>query len=781
MNARFYFLSLLCLLFSANLFSQQPVQTIRGVVVDRASGAPIPYANVVIVNTNPLMGTITDSLGHFSINRVPIGRYDIRASFVGYNPMQVHAIEVSSAKETFLTIPLKEKVVGLSEIVVKPGVIKEKPLDEMATVSARLLSVDEASRYAGGFDDPARLAASFAGVASNVANNGIVVRGNSPKDLQWRMEGVEIPNPNHFADMATFGGGGLTALSTHLLANSDFLTGAFPAEYSNALSGVFDIYMRNGNNTEHENSFKLGIVGIEWASEGPFQKGKQSSYIFNYRYSTLALLAPVLPEHGGGTRYQDLSFKMHFPTKKSGVFSVWGIGLLDRSGGKAKRDSTQWVYADDREDQTVKQYMGAAGINHKYYFNRNVFVKTTLAATVSGLDYVTNKLNNKLVMLPENRINNKNWNFVLSSYLNTKFSSRHTNRSGIVLTGLMYDMLLRQAPTSGEPLQTDVNEHGFSMLLTAYTSSIINFAHNMTAVVGLNGQLFTLNKHYTIEPRISLKWQFRPNQSIAVAYGNHSRLERINYYFTKNYAHNNVLYNKNLDFTKAHHFVISYDWSIRDNLHLKVEPYLQLIYDVPVVPDSSFSFINLQNDWFFNHKLVNQGKGRNIGVDFTLEQYLTKGFYFMVTASIFDSKYKGGDRIWRDTRYDRNFLFNFLTGKEWQTGKNKANVFGLNVRLSYQGGDHYVPVDLAASVAAKDVVYDGSNAFLPQLPAAFTTYFTAIYKINRKKVAHEISLKVINATMYKEFENFRYNYVKNTVDMQTQMIFIPNLSYKIDF
>jgi hypothetical protein len=333
-------------------------------------------------------------------------------------------VTVISAKETFLTISLKESLTQLAEIVVRPNVNKEQPLNSMATVSARMLSVEEAKRYAGGFDDPARLAASFAGVASNTDQNGIMVRGNAPKFLQWKMEGIEIPNPNHFGDLKSFGGGTFTALSSQMLANSDFFTGAFPAEYNNALSGVFDITMRKGNNEKREHTFQAGVIGIDASSEGPFKTGGKASYLFNYRYSTFALLGPLLPENADGLKFQDLSFKLNFPTQKAGVFSMWGIGLTDRVGAKAKTDSKDWEFYDDKEENEIKQYMGATGISHKYFFKNSTSLKTTLAATVSNTDWTTEKLNPQLVLKPKSKIDNTNWNFVLSSYINKKFNAK---------------------------------------------------------------------------------------------------------------------------------------------------------------------------------------------------------------------------------------------------------------------------------------------------------------------------------------------------------------------
>jgi len=769
--------SFISLFLSLSIFAQQPTQSIRGTVIDNASNSPLAFVNIVIQNTNK--GTTTDSLGNFLLHNITVGRYNIQVSMMGYEPIILKEIQVTSGKEIFLSISLKETITSLTEVVVKPKVNKEQPLNSTATVSAKMLSVEEAKRYAGGFDDPARLVSAFAGVSSNVSNNAIVVRGNSPQALQWKLEGVEIPNPNHFADLSAFGGGGLTALSSQLLANSDFFSGAMPAEYGNSLSGVFDIFMRKGNNKKAEHTLQVGLLGIDVSSEGPFKKEGKSSYLFNYRYSTLALLEPLLPENAGGTKYQDLSFKLNFPTKQAGTFSVWGIGLIDKSGAEAKKNSIEWKYDTDKENQNVKQYMGAVGVSHKIFLNKKQFIKSSIATTINALNFSTERINNSLLLSPKNRIDNKNYNLILNSFINSKISSKHTNKSGFVITNMNYDLLLKNALPIGSPLQTIVAEKGNSNLLSAYSNSTLNLNEKLTINVGINTQFFTLNNHYNIEPRVGVKYQFAPTQSFSLAYGLHSRLERLNYYFVKNNGGESI--NKNVDFTKSHHFVLAYDVSLSEFTHLKVETYYQHLFNVPVIADSSFSMINQQNDWFFNGKLQNTGNGKNIGADITFEKYLSQGYYYMITASLFNSHYKGGDNVWRDTRYNRNYTFNFLIGREWKLGKNKQNILGLNARLSYQGGDRYSAINTTLSTQNQDVVFDERNAFNNQVSPAFTSHFTASYKINKKKSAQEIALKIINATQYKEFIGFQFNYQTQKVDEHREAIFIPNLSWKIEF
>jgi len=775
-----FFLVLVFSFSSVFIFAQDLTQTIKGQIIDESSHEPIPFATIVIIGTNAVLGTTSDMGGNYSIENVPIGRYDLKISFLGYKPVIKPEVVVTSAKVVVLNIGLVESAYSLDEVFIKPRIIKEKPLNRMATVSARMLSVEEANRYAGGFDDPARLAASFPGVASSVGNNAIVIRGNAPKFLQWKIEGVEVSNPNHFADLGSFGGGGLTALSSNLLANSDFFTGAFPAEYNNALSGVFDIRMRNGNTSEFEHSIEIGAIGIDFASEGPLSKKKDASYLVNYRYSTLGLVSSLLPEDAQGTNYQDLSFKLKLPTKKAGMFSVWGIGLIDNSGTTAEEDVSLQNYYQDIEKADVKQYMGVFGLNHRLFFENAAYLNSTLAVSTNGLDLKTDRLDDSFQLQPENEINNTNYNITFKSFLNKKFSSKHTNKTGVTIRGMGYNLTLKEAGNSGNDLNTLVSEDGFSALVSAYSGSSFSLK-NIKINAGLNTQLFTLNNHFTIEPRLGLSYQLNENNKISFGYGLHSRIEPLNIYFANTTNSIAAQANKELDFSKAHHFVVAYDWNFTEKTHLKIEPYFQYLFDIPVIENSTESLLNLQNDWFVNDAYVNGGKGQNYGVDLTLEQYINNGFYYLISGSIFNSKYKTATDIWYNTRFNKNYLFNALFGKEFRIGKKKQNLLGINLKMSFQGGDRYSIIDDTASILQKDVVYNETTPFTEQSKTSFITHFTINYEWYKKKTTQKISFKVLNATNYKEFQGHRYNLKTNMVEEYREALMIPNISYKISF
>ena len=508
--------------------SGRPVQTLRGVVNDRASGHPIPYATIQLTDI-PGLGMMCDSLGRFALPKVPVGRHSVQASFIGYESATVREILVTSAKEVYLEIALQESVNELSEVVVRAH-NRNEAMNKMAVAGARMLSVEEASRYAGGFDDPARLVASFAGVTPSVSNNGISIHGNAPHLLQWRLEDVEIPNPNHFADIATLGGGILSSLSAQVLGNSDFFTGAFPAEYGNAVSGVFDMKLRNGNNQRNENTFQVGIMGIDFASEGPLSKKHKASYIFNYRYSTTGLLNVDL---GGKMDYQDLNFKLNFPTRHAGTFAVWGTALLDKYKSSLEKNPDKWDYLEDAGQGRSTQYMAAGGVTHRYFFNENTLLKTTLAGTYSDQEAIQTTYDRAFNPSPNIDQNSRSTNLILTSSLNRKVNNRFTNKTGLTFTQMFYNMNLELAPFIDQPLETISKGDGNTSLISAYNSSAWGINDKLSLNFGLHGQLLTLNNRWTLEPRASLKWQTNTRTSFALAYGMYSRMEKMDVYFVK--------------------------------------------------------------------------------------------------------------------------------------------------------------------------------------------------------------------------------------------------------
>ncbi len=765
-----------------DLYSQTPVQVVRGKVIDAGAKTGLPGANVVIPGTDPLLGAIANATGEFRIANVPVGRHSVKITFMGYKPVILPEIMVSSGKETVITVELEEMAVMAKEIEIKAAVEKDKPVNTMAMVSARSFNVDESRRYAGSADDPMRAVSNFAGVAgsADVNSNQIVIRGNSPKGLLWRVDGADIPNPNHYAYVGS-SGGGITMFSSQVLSNSDFYTAAFPAEFGNALSGVFDMRFRNGNNMKREYAFQVGIQGIDLSAEGPFVKEKPSSYLFNYRYSILAFLQYIDPSMKNKIpQYQDLSFKLNFPTKKAGVFSLTGIGGISRSTFTPEMDSTQWETLEDRTKSTLNNNMGALSLAHRIALSRNTMMSSYISGTYSDIYYDNNFIDSSYLIVPQENVKHKNYRFTFGSLVNHKFGSRHTNRSGVVYSSMFYNLdISARNPFTGIFSQYDEGK-GNTGLLQAFSESKIAVTNSLDLNAGIHFQYFILNDHYSLEPRLALRWQFARKHALSFGYGMHSQLEDVGVYLAEIHVEDapTIEPNRNLNFSRAQHFVMGYDYQVRNDMRFKLETYYQYLYDVPVIPGSYFSLINTEG-WYSNDTLVNKGTGRNAGIDLTFEKFLTNQYYYLVTISLFDSRYKGGDGIERSSRFNSNYVLNILCGKEWTI--RKKNILGVNLKVNINGGEYYVPIDLSSSIAQHQEVLDGTAAYTQRLPDFYYVDLTLTYRTNHRKYSGIWAIQLKNMLNQQPTTGYVYNDFNQTIEPVKSMGIIPFISYKIEF
>jgi len=754
-------------------------QTVRGVVLDRDTQIPLIGANVIVVDSDPFLGAATDAEGRFELTEVPLGRQTLRVQYIGYEPRLLPNVLVRSSQETVLAIALQEQVVDGDEVVVQASARAGEALNDMAAVSARSFSVEEAQRYAGAVDDPARLVAAFAGVAtsgSGVQDNAVSIRGNAPKGVLWQLEGVPIPNPSHFAGLSVAGGGGLTLFSGQLLSDSDVFTGAFPAEYGNALSGVFDMHFRTGNPATREHTVQLGLLGLEVASEGPIAQGAPSTYLFNYRYSTLGLLMPLLPTEGR-TTYQDLAFKVAVPTRGAGRFELWGLGGLDGQRLVENPDSTTWESEVwDRTRSELSLGVGAGGLTHHLVLGSRTYLRTSAAATATRTEWSDDRLDDDAVLQPNFRLRSTDARAILGTALHHKFSARHVNRTGITVQQLLYDLDLQAAPDRQPPLVSIAEGEGSSALVQAYTQSRMTPTLGLDLTLGLHAQHIALTEHTTVEPRVGLAWALGGRHAVRLGYGLHSQIEDLRIYLAQ--TDGGAQPNRRLGPSRAHHLVAGFSTAFSETVSVQLEGYLQHLFAVPVIADSSFSLLNLRQDWTFAEPLVNDGAGENVGVELTVERTLRDGFYALATGSLFQSRYRGGDGVWRGSRYDQRYAVNLLAGREIEVGQ--SNLFGVNVRLAALGGERRSPVDVEASEAQQDVVFDESRAFAERNPSIWLADLTLTYRRNGRRIAQVWALQVKNALAAKDTA-FDYNLLRNTVEEIQEGYPLPVLTYKLEF
>ena len=769
-------------LFINKISSQNLFQTFRGVVLDKQTQNPLPGAVLVIHEIG--VQTSSDENGKFTLSNLPLGRNKVKVIMTGYNEKSFN-IDLNSGKQLVLTIELEEMVNEMSEITIVAETDKTKTNNKTTTVSARKFSIEEAQRYAGSRNDPARMAANFAGVSgANDSRNDIIVRGNSPLGVLWRLNGMDIPNPSHFGSLGSTGGP-ISILNSNTLDNSDFLSGAFPAEYGNATAGVFDLKMRAGNNEKYEFLGQVGFNGFEFGAEGPFsKKNKNSSFLFNYRYSTLQVFKYLGVNFGTGSavpQYQDLSFNAVFPTKKFGKFQVYAIGGISYVSLLNKEiSSNQNLYGSSGEDRWFTSDMGAIGCSHTYLIDPSSYTKFNLVTTYQANEIRVDKIDTSLIsdqMLPFYRNISKNKKIGLNFSYHKKFSSKNNIICGVFFD--TYNSLLNDSIDRGVGFYILRDFKGTTQLYQAYFTWQHHFSDKLLLNSGLHAQVLTLNNSYSLEPRTGLKWNFLKNQSLGFGFGLHSQMQPLYLYFsTVRFEDGSIKKtNTNLNFTRSIQSVVSYDFNFSANARFKVELYHQYLYGVPVKSNPGyFSALNLGAD--FNSpnvdSLVNDGLGENYGLEFTLEKFLSKGYYYLFTASLFESKYLASDQKWRNTAFNGNYVVNALAGKEFRI-KNGKHVLALDVKVTTAGGKRYVPIDVPSSILAGEQRYLEQFAFERRFAEYFRIDIKPSYRLNLKKAALEWNIDFQNITDHKNIFQQTFDVNSGTIrtDYQLGLFIIP--------
>lgn len=803
-------------LFKTSIGTDALTQNIRGTIIDKTSQIPLSECIIVVSSDTSVLGAATTNvLGRFEIDNIPIGRHNVKVFDPDYRELEVRNVVLGTGRETVLHLSLEE---GGTEDLVYTGQAEDLSINDLAFASTRTFAVEETERYAGSRGDPARMVANFAGVRGlDDTRNDIIVRGNSPTSLLWRLEGIDIPNPNHFALFGSTGGG-VNVISNKILENSDFISGAMPAEYGNAIAGVFDLRLRNGNSNKFEFAAETGVMATEILAEGPFSKESNASYLIAARHSTFDLVSRFNEETGQETakllgiagipEYQDLAFKLNFPLKDNASVSVFGLAgrsaieLLEEN-----RDPCYFSFEDHGQDVDFETSMGVAGVNYERFLLSNTHARISLYSSVKDMyshrdlilrDSVTNDI---VETRPKYRNEFYKQDIGIRAVFNTKMNARHSLRYGFNLKNGYFNLI----DSLNEVSTTNYEGNLFESNLFAHWK--FKMSNSLTLSAGIHSAHFNYNGSTSFEPRLSAMWHFSRNESIAFAAGLYSAQQPSYIYFQLAPDDNGdiVRHNKDLDFTKSQQYVLSYFNRLSDNLRLKIEGYYQRLSDVPVeVKPSSFSLLNdgINFKYSFPGQLTNSGTGENFGVEATLERYYNKGYYYLMTGSLYSSTYEGSDLERRSTDFDGGFAVNGLFGKEFTLGKKKNIILGTGIKITYAGGRHYTPIDLEASIASQDRELVDSLAFTKQFPSYFRTDLKLTLKINRPKFSHEIGLDLLNIVpiQHPGFEDDRPESCKDGFEISTlnplsvtfdpitqsvrneyQLGFLPLLYYRVDF
>ena len=802
---------LLLLTLISYSISWNQTQNVRGKILDSETNFPLTGAKVEIDVPNEggiKYRAVTDAEGSFKIEDVPVGKYSISAKYVQYEAKS-QTIEVRSGKELILNILLQESVTNKEEVVVKARK-KGEIINELAVISAQQFSVEETNRYPGSRMDPARMASNFAGVqGADDSRNDIIVRGNSPLGVLWRVEGIDIPNPNHFA-ISGSSGGPVSVLNNKILGNSDFIMSAFPAEYGNSVSGVFDLKLRSGNDQRHEFTGQFGLLGTEFLAEGPLNKKGTASFLMMGRYSTLSLFETFGIKLGTDAipTYGDMAFKFNFKLRKGGNLSLWGMGGKSKIAImiSEKKEYTTDLYGEGDRDQYFGTSMAVTGFTYKKAINEKTYISSTLALSqemqhanhnylqrslaINGVD-TTIQINAIYPLMAYTFYTQK-----ISSYsaLNRKINKHHLIKFGYnadVFFLNMHDSALVDYNTPNQ-FFTRWNYEGTCFLVQPFVQWKWRVSDNTDFTAGIHSQYFSMSNSFSpAELRLGFKRKLPGNQSVFAGAGMHSQAQPL-YTYVDNRKGAGNYFNKNMGFTKSLHSGIGYEKFFNQGFSIRSEAYYQYLYNIPVtIVPSAFSMINMGSGFtrIFADSLQNSGTGFNYGLELTVQKYFDKSFFFLFSGTLYDSKYTGSDGILRNTSYNGKYVANLLAGKEFKVGKK--NILGIGTKVTVAGGKRYGLVDLFKTNLEKDLIYRDSLFNDLQFRDYFRLDFKISWRMNAKAMSHEIGLDLVNILNTKNLLSLTYapsldpavtsspNY--QPVAQKTQLGFLPIFYYKVDF
>lgn len=778
---------LICLASLAR--AQERTQTIRGIVTDKKTGQPLAGATVTLEGST--QGVFTVENGEFTLKNVPVGRRTVKVHFVGYEPFTMADFIVQSIPEPYLTIALNEVSREIREVVVTAAKNAYEPLNDLSVVSTRSFTAEEAERMPAGVNDPGRMALSYPGVqrGQDDTENQIVVRGNSPAGILWRLEGIDIPNPNHFALIGS-SGGGITVFSSQLVARSDFSTGGFAAEYGNALSGVFDIRFRAGNNQKRESRFKAGILGIDFATEGPLRKGS-SSYLVNYRYSTLGLLSSMgfyLVGERVTNNFQDLSFNLVFRGKNNkSVQTVFGMGGLSEEHYLPVEDAAarKAGVANNWEDRVKPANMGALGYTWTRQLNHGTVLRAVVAVVGSDIQRHSDTLDREDRRFRYETQKYTDRRITATTVYQTRLGAKTTLKTGLIGNFIGFDFYRDVKDRSS---LSDINQlrGAVSVDGSGRTVQFQHYAQMQTRLLpGLNLnygyhylRLFA-NNTQSLDPRLSLQYLPKENHRLSLAYGVYSRALPMMAYYVKDSL--GVFPNMNLKLLKAQHFVFSYQVYTPSKVRWLLEAYYQKLNNVPVDPEKTSNYWMLNNSSEFPvTKMLSRGTGDNYGIDAGIEKMFSNSYYFLVTGSWVNSTYKTLNGIKLNTRFNTGYTTAVTAGKEFQF--KSGNTFHAGARYLLNGGFRYTPYDPALSAAAGRYVELQNADFSGQVPAYRRLDARFAYRYNARKLSGNISLDIQNVFNRINASSVSYNAENNTMSIfYGSSGLVPVITFQFDF
>jgi hypothetical protein len=833
--------------FCSFLAAQTPAEAnntsqLRGRILDKDNEQAVAEARVELLNFSPPKVVQTDEEGYFNITNIAIGRYRVKVTKEGYASQVFSDLVVSANDAAAVTMPIEplteqamaenNRIQAEKEkdntLIIYVKTAKDIAANPMSGIAARPFTVEEVTRYAGARFDLARLTNNFAGVSNNYdARNDIVIRGNSPAYLTWQVEELPVLNPNHIQSVGT-SGGTTNMISIYALGRADFVKGGFAAQYNNSTAGVFDLQLRQGNSQNFSFLGQIGSQRAEIVAEGPLRgeaynagsfmvsvRQSLGSYLYKAVTYNISRQSPAYqrildwadPEH------QDLNFKIHLPKLGKSEVEIFGIA------GRAKLYIPQWQGAlrdkvryqiFDNEDFTSTSLVALLGLKYSYRANARTLWRTIVGASTNNTyqDWQSNIPNNQTMTIsrqPSYISDDKRQNYSLHSYIQSKPNANLMLKTGLQTN--VFNIDLDEYSYLDDIV--DVRYKGIFALSSAYAQAKWQPIRKMTIFAGATGQYYSLINRFAAAPRLAAQFDLNMQHSFTLSSSLHQQTQ---HHYTQFYQpfldydstgaaryHNN---GESLGFIQSWHNDLEYRFLINNNWRLKAQAYVQLLSGIAIDRDeaTSFSMLNTGQSFFdfYYPRLISTGKGRNMGIELTIEKYFSSNYYLLFTASVFDSKAEGSDGIWRNTVFNNRYIVNLLFGREFAFGKLQQNIFFTDVRFCTRGGRPYTPIDAEATYTqgfqngGLEEVFIDSLANTVRTPNFYQIDLKVGFRFNnsKQKISHSFRLDIFNVFNINNVLTYRYNAVFDPISGQTsqgqvvpiyQRGFIPDLTYSFQF
>ncbi len=748
-----HFLLLIVLIsISVSVFSQQSGSSIKGRVYDAKNNEPVSFATIAIQNTTT--GTNSNIDGNFVLTDVKPGFYQLKVSAVGYKTYVSETFRITRAAGATLNIPMEEDDIRLEEVVVRPSFF---PKREESPTSLRTIGIDEIEKNPGGNRDITKVIQSFPGVSSAASfRNDVIVRGGGPSENKFYLDGIEIPNLNHFATQGA-SGGPAGIINVDFIREVDFYSGAFPSAYGNAMSSVLSFSQKNANTEKPKFRATVGASDLAFSSEGPLSE--KTTYLASVRRSYLQLLfsalkLPFLPT------YNDFQFKVKTKINDKTELSLIGLGALDHSVLNLKANETdaqRYILSYLPEN---KQWNYTLGLVLKHY-------------NVSGYDtYVLshNTLNNSQIKYKDN-IENPG-NLILnydSRESETKFRYEHyyLSKTKFKFTygadlqyAQYYNQTLQQVYLSNRVQSInylsnlDVVKYGF---FSQVTKTI--FDQNLQLSIGIRGDgasysSLMSNPLQNLSPRFSASYKIGARTSFNL---NSGRYRQLPAYTTLGFYNNTgVLINKanGIRMIGVNHLVAGFDFRPNTTTQLSVEGFYKGYDHYPFSVRDSVSLASKGADFevFGNEEVTSTSNGRAYGIEFLARYKDLLGFKGVLTYTYVRSEFTDIKGSYIPSSWDNRNLLTITATRSF----NKNWDFGFKWR--FIGGSPFTPWDKDKS--SVKAAWDAQGK-------GYLDY--GQFNKNRLGNFHQLDIRIDKAYYYKKWSLMLYADIQNAYNFKADL------------